>query len=75
MKAELERCKRKAGGKRKLEQVYEEGGPGKIPKLKKENNQEKKILEIHQEIKNPENRIKKEDDLKEKSEASEVTNN
>ena len=83
--AELEKCKRKIGGKRKLVEVNEEDGvQGKLPKLKKEtleDQQEKKNPEDRlkkedpknkQEKKNPENRLEKNNGLKEKSETPEV---
>ena len=68
MNAELERCKRKTGGKRKLEGVNKEAGQKKRPKLKRGSPED-------QEIKNPENRLKKEDDLKKNLEALEVIKN
>lgn len=63
--AELERCKRKAGGKRKLEEV----GRGKSSKL------EMLSPEDQQEKKNHENRLKEDDDLKENLEAPKVIKN
>ena len=55
MNAELERCKRKPGGKRKLEEVNKEVGQDKRPKLKKEkaeNRLKKEKLGTHKVIKN-----------------------
>ena len=78
VKAELERCKRKAGGKRKFEEMNEEGERGKLPKLKKEtpmDEQEKENPENQQEKENLQDRLKKNDGLKEKSETSEVIKN
>ena len=83
--AELEKCKRKIGGKRKIEQVNEKGGvQGKLPKLIKETLEDQQVKENlenrlkkedpknQQEKKNPEDRLKKNDDLKENSEVSKV---
>ena len=68
MNAELERCKRKTGGKRKLEGVTKGAGQEKRPKLKKESPEDP-------EVKNLESRLKTEEDLKENLEALEVIKN
>ena len=80
MNAELEKCKRKIGGKRKSGENEE----GKFPKLKKETPEDQQMKENpenrlkkedpknQQEKKNPEDRLKKNDDLKENSEVSKV---
>ena len=67
--AELEKCKRKIGGKRKLEENGEGGVQGKLPKLKKETLEDQQVKE------NPENRLEKNDGLKEKSKTPEVIKN